>query len=128
MLYAICGVLIMTLASGIFYIFFRGFGKPEWSRDDIRGKSRDPGFTPSSGYIDRITSSGLFILLCTLWKGEFINFSMKAKLGPGVLFVAGMVTFITTASFGTDPLGRPTGIEPLFMIVALFPNAGYFGC
>ena len=50
---------------------------------------------------------------------------MKAKLGSGVLFVAGMVTFITTASPGTDPLERPTGIEPLFVIVALFPSAGY---
>lgn len=47
---------------------------------------------------------------------------MKAKLWSGVLFVTGMVTFITTASFGTDPLERPTGLKPLFVVVALFPS------
>ena len=50
---------------------------------------------------------------------------MKAKLWSGILFVAGMVTFITTASFGTDPLERPTGLKPLFVVVALFPSVVY---
>lgn len=119
MLYAICGILIMTLAGGIFYIFFRE------DLENPNGQGRNPGFTPSCGYIDRITGSGLFIFRCTLWKGEFIDLPMKARLGSGVLFVAEMVTFITPASFGTDPLERSTGVELLFVIVALFPSAGY---
>lgn len=54
-----------------------------------------------------------------------VDLPMKARLGSGVLFVAGMVTFITPASFGTDPLERSTDVELLFVIVALFPSAGY---
>ena len=109
----------MTLAGDIFYIFFRE------DLENPNDQGRNPGFTPSSGYIDRITGSGLFIFRCTLWKGEFVDLPMKARLGSGVLFVAGMVTFITPASFGTDPLERSTGVELLFVIVALFPSAGY---